>query len=433
MSPEQTLSPELIAVRAHDITVSLEGTSVPDFEILSTLGMAVRLSLHLRGVQALPYTTVRNVAVYLLAIPAAAVRPILDLLAEAEFVRLDVQGRTVRTVIPNVPYYDDIFSRLTAVADPSNLSEVEWLTLTLADRLASSPLHKESAYQLGAERQLVDRVLDIGVQGSFIVEHRARGHSILLSPTYFPDTPSAYADLTAQFGSSRTSKVLNLLRQNQGWPLRLLEEKHELSGTQLDQNDLTVIKTLAGKGFIPPPAIETSHAGTNFFLFGPRPGNLHLAATGRPILEAAMALVAAVRQGQLLPRQYAIRLPDALLRALKEKGRIRANTEALQQYRQVALLKVARLEPDRGSSEWASLVLIERSENIQAIDIARDLIRGSEPSLKPQEDIVLALRRGEAYVESLIGRKRIQAAQSTLKPDEESQETLDSFLLRGAQ
>ena len=75
MSIIQPNEAEDFAVRAHDITVCLERTTVPELEQLQILGMAARLALHLRGVQAVRYELVRDVAVYLLDFPAQAVQP----------------------------------------------------------------------------------------------------------------------------------------------------------------------------------------------------------------------------------------------------------------------------------------------------------------------------------------------------------------------
>jgi hypothetical protein len=141
-----------------------------------------------------------------------------------------------------------------------------------------------------------------------------------------------------------------------------------------------------------------------------------------------MALVAAVRQGQLLPAEYAIKFPRLLLSSFRDKGYIRTNTEAIEQYRQVAALRVGRLEMT--NSGWAKLVLIDLPENIEAVNMAIELISGSEPSLTANEDITLSLRKGEKYVESLIGRKRI-AQDRVVPPDEETQAAMDRFLLRG--
>ncbi len=428
MGSQEQLTPQEIAVRAHDITVCLERTSVSEFDELTKLGKAVRLALHLRGVPAVSYRLLREVAIYLLDFPSEAVGPVVELLAEAEFVRLDTEGKTIKTVIPDIPFYEGLFSNLGEVVGTDNFSEPETLTLSLLHRLASSPMLADHAYTFGADRSLVNRIIDIGTEGAFIVNQRARGKSVLVSPTYFPENSQAYADLVSGSGSQRVKKVLELLRVNQGWPLAILLQERELAGVRLDDKELAIIKMLAGEGFVPPPAIQTSHAGTNHFLFGPRPGLTRLLPYKRPVYEAAMALVAAVRQGQLLPAQYAIRLPGALLRSFKEKGYLKANTEAIEQYSQVAALRVGRLE--MADSGWAKLVLIDLPENIEAVNMAIELISGSEPSLTANEDIILSLRQGEKYVESLIGRKRI-AQDRVVPPDEETQAAMDSFLLRG--
>ena len=325
MSHSSGMDPEKIAVRAHDIVVSLERHSVPEFDLISILGKAVRLALHLRGVQAVSYDVIRGVAVYLLDFPSDAVRLVLEFLAEAEFVRLDTQGKTIKTVIPDVPYYEDLFFELGEMVSVSQLSEPEQLTLSLVQRLSDSPLLIDHAYDLGAEKKLVDRVVDIGSEGAFFVNRRARGRNVLVSPTYFSENQDAYADLVAAKGAARVRKVLGLLKSNQGWPLSKIEAEQEIGGTRLDEQDLAVIRMLAGDGFVAPPGIETKHAGLNHFMFGPRPGEARLPALKRHVYEAAMALVAAVRQGQFLPAEYAIHSPEALLRAFRDRGYIRTS------------------------------------------------------------------------------------------------------------
>jgi len=47
----------------------------------------------------------------------------------------------------------------------------------------------------------------------------------------------------------------------------------------------------------------------------------------------------------------------------------------------------------------------------------------------PDEEVVLSLRKGEKYLESLIGRKRI-LEDKVVDIGEESRAAIDSFLLR---
>jgi hypothetical protein len=421
------LTPSEISVRSHDIAVCLEQTTVDEFEILHRLGMAVRLALHLRGVQAVKYDIIKKVAVYLLDIPTTAVASVVELLAEAEFVQLVKEGKSIKTIIPQVPYFDDLFTGLGDVASTYGFSEPEELTLALIKRLSASPIIVDHAYSLGAEKKLVDRVIRIGTQGSFIVSRRARGRDVLLSPAYFAENKDAYADLVASNTSGRIKKVLDLLGKNQGWPLSEILNHRELGGTHLDDPDIAVFQKLAGDGFIPPPAITTTHAGENFFLFGPRPGPPRIPAFKKPIYEAAMAMVAAVRQGQLLFDKYRIHSPRALLSALEDRGYIKANTEAWEQYRKLVTLRVGKLVR---SGSWYRFELIDNPENKEAIRLAKVMVSGEQPEVAPSEDIVLALRQGEEYVDSLIGRKRFVKL-DRLALDDESKNAIDDFLLRG--
>ena len=425
---DPALGPEDTAIRAHDITLCLQGTSVPDFDLLTILGLGVRLSLHLRGVPAIKYDVLRKVAVYLLDFPSTALRPVLEALEEAEMVRLDTEGKTIKTVVPEVPYYEQLFSTLAGVIESDAMSEPEQLTLEILNRLSKSPLLRQQIYELGAERKLVDRVLEIGQKAAYIVERRARGNNVLLSPTYFPESADAFSDLVAGHKTSRVARVLELLKENQGWPLRQIETERELGGVRLDDAEIAVIKLLAGEGFVAPPVIKTTHAGENHFLFGPRPGPSRLPAFKRPVYEAAMALVAAVRQGQLLPRRYAIRSPTLLLTALRDRRVIRANTEAMEQYRQLVALKVGRLEPTGGG--WAQFHLIDRPENLEAVGLAIVMVSHGEPNISANEEVVLALRSGQQYVESLVGRKLL-AREAPIEVSPEDQETIDNYLLRG--
>lgn len=428
MNGDEAANKKEIPLRAHDITVCLEKITVPEFEQLQILGMATRMALHLRGAPAVKYEVIRDIAVYLLDFSSQAVRPVLELLAEAEFLRLVTEGRSIKTVIPDVPFYDRLFTALGEISQSENFSEHELFAIDLANRLARSPIARDMIYQIGAERQVVDRIIDIGSQGAFLSERRARGRDIIISPAYFAENVDAYTDLVAGHGAQRVKKVLDLLKQSPGWPLKLIASDHEIGGVQIDEADVAVVSKLAGEGFISPPAIETSHAGTNHFLFGPRPGHTSLPAFKKPVYEAAMALVAAMRQGQCLPAKYAIKSPYHLLAALRDRGYINANSEAFDQYRQLATLRVGKLVHIIG--DRYKFELIQRPENYEAIDIAIMMVSGEQMQPKADEDIILALRRGETYIESLIGRKRLIEFR-TINIDPEAQGAIDDFLLRG--
>jgi hypothetical protein len=421
-------SPEVVAVRCHDVTLSLQGAQVADFDRLLIVGMAVRLALHLRGVPAVSYDLLRQIGLHLLHIPPTSLERVVKLLAEIDFLKVKSEGETISAIVPDVPYYEDLFVGIGMVATDRPLSEPEQLTIQILDRLSRSPAARQLFYNSGAEKRLVERMVIVGTEGGYISGRRARGRDMLLSPIYFPENGSAFTDLAAGAGSGPVARVISLLAKNQGWPLALLQKTGKIGDTPLSADDVAIISELAKEGFTPPPVIKTAHAGTNHFIFGPRPGLGNVLPTQRHIYEAAMALVAAVRQGQLLPRQYKIKWPESLLQSLKDSKWLRANTEALAQYKQLVVLRLGRLVPAGG--DWHRFELIDTPENVAAVDMALLLVKGTTPPPAVDEDVVLAFRKGQEYVDSLIGRQML-VRESTVSIDPDIQNEINDLFLRG--
>jgi hypothetical protein len=332
--------------------------------------------------------------------------------------------------LPKVPYFADLYSDLGEVGTSDRaLNEHEQLTLDLMRRLARRPQSSDDLVALAAEKRALIRVLEIGKDVGFVTRRRARGRDIFVSPSYFAEDPQALADLAAIAGGTRLARVLDLLRQHQGYPLRIILDQSEIAGVRLDAHELSVIQALAGQGFIAPPAIRTTHAGENHFIFGPQPGNSRLAPHEVQIYRNALAIVSAVRQGQFLAKEYAIRSPGLLLRRFKERGYLGSNSEALEQYRAVVQLGIAHLVPSGGTT--ASLRLIRNPDNDRTLDLAIQLMQGSSGQPMPDEELILAMRQGEEYVEPLLARKSL--AQCEIVPaDRDSIAAIDQFLLRGA-
>jgi len=432
--PSTPISDEELAVRAHDVTTCLEGAPTSEFDTLPLVGNAVTLALHLRDCPPVAYQLVKDVCVHALRIHPREVEPVLQLLEDARMVDLIRSGKTVQTVSPDIDVFANLYNTLGAVAQPKGLTEHEQLTVHLMKELAQSPIKADTAYSLGAEKKVVKRVLDMGEDGDFIIKRRARGQDVFLSPSYFSENADGYANLVAMpGGSGRVRKILNLLKQWQGWPLEIIRRQGELGGVRLTPDDIAAIEAFAGSGFLPPPAINTSHHGNNHFIFGPRPGSGRLPINQRQVYENALALVAAVRQGQLLFSEYPIRSPAALLRALRDKGFIKANTEAPEQYKEVAARRICRLVPI--SSKWARLELIAgeatgAADNIAAVNLAIDLVTGSEITPSADDEVVLAFQKGQSYVESLVARKRLVRTK-TVRPPDDVEHQVNEFLLRG--
>lgn len=431
-APSARVAPKAseIAARAHEIQTGLGMTEVPEFDNLRAVGMAVKMALHIQGLPAINYDTLRLVATHLLNIPAVAVRRIVELLAEVDFAKLQTTGKTIKIVVPNVPYYESLYATLGEYGKTEGFNEAEQLTVELLCRLARSPEKVDTLRStLGAERCLLDRSFAVGKEGAYLRVHRARGRDIALSPTYFSENAELYADIAAGVGAPEIRRVLTTLQRMQGVPLSILEKRKEIAGQKLSTSDINMLKRLAQDGAVKPPSISTAHSGHNYFLFTPTPSGAALAATKREIYERAMAVVAAVRQGQFLSKQYAIRSPGAVLYKLKSDLKLsRATTEATQQYRKLALLRVAQLVPAGGG--FSELRIIDTPENREALAIAYDLVNAGTASGAEVDDATRELlQKDHAYVESLVASGELAKHQKVELSPEQNQQ-LELLLLR---
>ena len=423
-------TPDEIAARAHEIQTGLGMTEVPEFDNLRAVGMAVKLALHIQGLPALNYDTLRLVSTHLLSIPAVAVRRIVKLLAEIDFVKLQTTGKTIKVAVPNVPYYQTLYKTLGEYGSAEGFNEAEQLSVELLCRLAKSPENIDTLRSsLGAEKSLLDRSFAVGKAGSYLRVHRARGRDIALSPTYFSENADLYADIVAGVGATEIRRVLSSLRQMQGIPLAILSKQKEIAGNKISSADINMLKRLAQDGAVKPPSISTTHSGNNYFLFTPTPSGAALAPTKREIYERAMAVVSAVRQGQFLAKEFAIRSPGAVLYKLKTELMLsRATTEATQQYKKLALMRVAQLLPV--GNGYSELRIIDTPENREALSIAYDLVNaGVASGTEVDEATRELLQKDHTYVESLVASGELSKHEKIELSPEQNQQ-LEFILLR---
>jgi hypothetical protein len=141
-----------------------------------------------------------------------------------------------------------------------------------------------------------------------------------------------------------------------------------------------------------------------------------------------MAIVAAVRQGQFLPQQYAIRSPGAVLYTLKTNLKLgKATTEASQQYRKLVYLRVATLN-DVGSG-FSELEIINTPENREALEIAYALVESGVPAgTEVDEAARNALQKEHSYVESLVASGQLQDRHNIALTQQQQLELENLFL-----
>ena len=392
---------------SYDVQAGLGKIDVPDFDGLRTMGMAATLAIHLRGLPEIEYEVLRKVSDHFFSIPSYALKEVLNILAEIEYVQLITSGSKILSVIPDVPHFKDLYAGVGDYFTFSDLNEHEQGTLLILSELQSRPENRDKLISnIGIDRPLLDRCVQIGETGNYFKEFRARGRDILASPFYFSDNLEGLADVTARVGANDIAVVLQVIKDNQGWPLSLIQNRLELGGTKLTQDQMSLLVHLCSEGILKPPSIEFRNTKETF-VFTPRPGGGRLDSSNREIYERAMALVSCVRKGQLLADEYRIKMPVRILEAVRDKGYIGSNSEAMNQYRNLVFLRVGTLKHVAG--DRYQFHLNPEEENKSALDLAINLLRTGElANLDVRQEARLALSKDEKYIQSIISAAELK-------------------------
>ncbi|UXH76214.1 hypothetical protein [Roseateles amylovorans] len=413
---------------AHDLQVGLARSSVPEFGELPLVGMAGKLAVNIRGLGAIQGDVLRQVADHFFDIPALALRPVLDILAEIGYVDLITTGKTITSVIPNIPHFSSVYSGLGEYVGTIALTEHEEVAIAVLNELRSKPEKRDAMIgRLGAPMPVFNRVELITKTGGLVLPKRARGQDVLVSPYYFADSLDALASQAASGGASGVQRLLDLLKKAQGWPLSMIRARGEINGTKLSSSELQLLEEMVADGVLRPPSLRNPSVDEHF-VFTPRPGAGVMDGSKREIYERTMAIVAAVRKGQLLPSQYAIKYPVALLEKLATYKKIGASTEAALQYTNLVTLRVGRLAP-LPRSGWYEFQLIDTPENVQALQDAISIFRSGEPlSGGVSDDARIALQRDETYIQSIVASTALrQVARPPL--DAQARAEMEQLLL----
>jgi hypothetical protein len=422
---------KIAVARCHEIQLAIRDKEIPRFESIPEIGMAVQLALHIRGLPIIDYERLKMVAAALLGIPRLAVDRIVELLAEIEFVKVQRDGKRIKAVLPTVPYFEGLYEKLGEYLETtSKPDEFETLTLEIVNRLASSPQNTDSlASAVGTDRKSFDESIEIGKKGSFLIGRRSRSKDILLNPTYFSENAALFADHVAKSGASSIQRTLRLIQDAQGWPLPIIEKTGEINGTKIRPEDIQLLKRLAQDGIVKPPTISTTHAGDTAFMFTPTPGFVNISPLKREQYERALAIVSAVRQGQLLPNIYKIRSPGAVLHTLMNNLQLSPTSDYAEQYRNLVYLRIAQLI--ELPNNFRQLRIIDTPENRESLKTAYSLVQGqSTPNLVVDSDALKAMTGPQEFIESLVSSRNMRERE-TVVLGEETKFELSQLLLEG--
>lgn len=419
----------ITAIRCQDIQTGLQGYNIGDFDVLMRIGMASRLAIHIRGGDVLDYTHLKQVSHYLFDIPTIAFDNIITLLADIEFVRLVQIRANIQSIIPNVPYFDDLYEVLGEKAQVDGLNELEKASISILNKLSQSPTNKQALLNnLGLETDAFNRVLKIGDEGSYLQEVGLSTSEILLvSPLYFSENAKIFADAVSQYGEQAVKDTFTLLKSYPGVPYELVKEKYQLGDSVISSDQMHILNALVNYGITQPPAITTSYSGKTHFLFTPPVGTPKISIVEKEIYEKAMAVIASIRQGENFG-EYRIRYPIAIIDALLDRGQLAATTIAKEQYASLALRKICKLVNTAGN--YYQPKFIDIPENRKALELAREMLVSTDfiASRGLDEAARKTIFSLADYQESLRGYKDIQQKRLVKRTPEEHSRHIQKLL-----
>lgn len=427
MVDNQLSKKTITGIRCQDIQTGLHGFQVDEFETITKVGVAARISTHIRGGDVLNYNKFKSICPTLFGITKLEFPTVMTLLQEVEFINIIGEGDST-TIIPKVPYFGDLYETLGEKAAIDGLSDHERASIDILQRLSEKPIYKDTMKSLlGIDPNVLDRVLRIGKEGSYFTEIPRPQSNIILTPIYFGENPEFFAKSVEKYGEDIVGKTIKLIRKVPGTPFQKILDNQSIGQYELSENELELIKTLVSRGILQTPSIETTYSGENHFLFTPPVGTATIAIVEKEIYEKAMAVIACVRQGEHFG-EWRVRSPSAIIRSLLADGWLRKTTIAKEQYKTLVVKRICRLEPP--NAHWQKTVLIDTPENRRALELAAEMLEAIEIQIGRGLNSQLrdAIYSDFKYQESLRGYGDIKKLKSVRMSDKEMRETTDEML-----
>lgn len=383
-------------LRCQDVNSGLRNID-PSSSMLGNLaetqrvGMAAGLASLIRGQEVIEDAqNLQAIAADQLDIHAFAFTSVVDTLEEAGLVR-DVQrsGRRIESFSENVPFYGDLYGKLGENWRASSPTELEQQVVSLVDRLAKSPVARDSVVdELGLDSAEFEQVLSISEDSSLVGTIDFGSDRILYSPFMGFEQPASIGDIVRDYGSGELSDAFEAVRSEQGMPV---------SGAG------AVITDAVARGLLIAPSVEIP--GGKFEAFAALPYSIDQSRlkNEKSVLDKALAVIACLRTGQhyggysSLGREGLVRAINKLL----EVGSLKPHSSSERQYRLLSRVGLIRLAPDPVPwGTWKVPTLIDTADNRAALILARDLLTHGESMSErtgDQSDISQLLNNSDPY------------------------------------
>jgi hypothetical protein len=314
-------SPELKAIRAHDIQPGLAsvnlGLANNRMKKVKLIGAAAQVATYLRGMEVVSYPGL-EVSVGDLGIDENLLEKALQELETVDMVTVIRKSGTIVRVEERIPRLQPFYGVLGERLEQLRPGEIENMALATLDTVSLMPTPAVYLQQMMAIDSTDFSVIStIGKNAGFLDSYTSPRDSreIMYSPVYWDERPDKLFSLVEKHGAEGILARLKQLRNKQGMPVDLLSDKVLLEAVDL--------------GCLPTPTVSST-AGEKAFAFTPIVG-VH--KYEKALLTKARAIIACLRYGEHFGTITRINNPRLFLQRILERGRtLRPHTEIPQQW-----------------------------------------------------------------------------------------------------
>lgn len=308
-----------------------------------------------------------QVAARQLDVPPMSFSEVVQILEDAGFIEgVQRTGRRVDSFTENVPYYDDLYSRLGHAWRAGRPTDTEQQLLLIVDGLARAPLPLEDlSSRFGLDAAAVPDLIEVGTQSGLVRTLRTVDGDLAYSPFFGFENPDGLTKLVNSHGSDQLISEFELVRARQGLEINL--SQHPL-----------LTAAVAG-GLVMAPMVQLPNGSMQAFAAMPYVSDKSLLSARKPVLEKALAVLACLRCAEthgefnVLSTEGLVSVIDKLLDP--NRGFLNPNSAHRRQYELIRDAGLIRFAPDMlPGGKWVTPTFVDTEDNRAALMLARDLI-----------------------------------------------------------
>lgn len=367
-------------LRLHDISEGLKDVAstgaMSKFKNTILLGKATTLALHIKGHDVIKNFEALEYASAELGISSIELDYVLRELQEIGFIRK--YDNRIEIIVPT---FIDAYQILGQRWYDLKPSDIELKSVNILSDLENNPLKTSKItdiYDLSDDEKRI--IYEVGDAGTYLEQfYTATGEEISFSPALTELHPEKIYNFTQKNPQHDLSTVYSEIRKFQGKPLEQVTNK--------------IVKEAFYSGILLQTEIGVGQ-NKRQYLFAPVE---NVSQENRIILDKARAILSCVRCGEYHTEDSTkIFSPYLILKAMKERKKLRSNTSHKNQYGLIITKGIARLgNPLTDKSE---LNIIDTDENMKAIDLSIEMLGYSNDTvLRTNTDIQLHLFNPSSY------------------------------------